>query len=88
MGDPAWPMPLVQKYRSQMSSNFADFTNAVDGFGGAVTAALFLQSFVNDTPWAHLDIYAWKDGADGAWSEGGGSGQAVAGLAGFLANSV
>jgi leucyl aminopeptidase len=83
-GDPVWPMPLIQKYRSQMLSNFADMTNAVDGFGGAVTAALFLESFVGDTPWAHFDIYGWKDSADGAWSESGGSGQAVLGLIEYL----
>lgn len=83
-GDDVWPMPLYQKYRVQMNSPFADRTNAVDGFGGAVTAALFLESFVNDVPWAHLDIYAWKDSPDGAFLEPGGSGQAVQGLAQWL----
>ncbi|NCN41433.1 leucyl aminopeptidase family protein, partial [bacterium] len=83
-GDDAWPMPLYQKYRSQMNSSFANMTNAVDGFGGAVTAALFLESFVKDLPWAHLDIYAWKDSAEGPISEPGGSGQAVMGLANWL----
>jgi leucyl aminopeptidase len=62
--------------------------NSVEApFGGAVTAALFLESFVKEKPWAHLDVYAWKDGADGAWSEGGGSGQAVLGLIQFLLGS-
>lgn len=83
-GDDVWPMPLYQKYRSQMNSSFADMTNAVDGFGGAVTAALFLESFVNDIPWAHLDIYAWKDSAEGSILESGGSGQAVQGLIAWL----
>lgn len=83
-GDFAWPMPLIQKYRNSMNSPFADFVNAVDGFGGAVTAALFLERFVRDVPWAHFDIYAWKDAADGAWLESGGSGQMVAGLAHWL----
>ncbi len=83
-GDDVWPMPLYQKYRSQMNSSFADMTNSVDGFGGAVTAALFLESFVNEIPWAHLDIYAWKDSAEGSILESGGSGQAVQGLIGWL----
>lgn len=83
-GDLVWPMPLFQKYRSQTSSNFADMVNSVDGFGGAVTAALFLEKFVGDVPWAHLDIYAWKDSSDGCWLEGGGSGQSVLGLAEYL----
>lgn len=86
-GDPAWYMPLYQKYRPSMNSSVADMTNSVEApFGGAITAALFLESFVQEKPWAHLDIYGWKDGADGAWSEGGGSGQAVLGLIQFLKN--
>ncbi len=76
-GELSWPMPLLQKYRSSMSSNFADMVNSVDGFGGAVTAALFLEKFVKDVPWAHFDIYAWKDSADGCYLEGGGNGQTV-----------
>jgi leucyl aminopeptidase len=83
-GDLTWIMPLFQKYRSHLNSPFADMVNATDGFGGAVTAALFLEKFVKDVPWAHLDIYAWKDGADGAWIESGGSGQSVLGLAHWL----
>lgn len=76
-GDFVWVMPLYQKYRSQMHSTFADMINSPDGFGGAITAALFLQKFVGDVPWAHLDVYAWKDSSDGAWTESGGSGQGV-----------
>lgn len=83
-GDLTWVMPLYQKYRSQLNSPFADMVNATDGFGGAVTAALFLEKFVKDIPWAHLDIYAWKDGADGAFLESGGNGQSVLGLAHWL----
>jgi leucyl aminopeptidase len=83
-GDLNWPMPLFQRYRAATSSNFADMVNAVDGFGGAVTAALFLEKFVRDVPWAHFDIYQWKDSADGAWLESGGSGQAIACLADWL----
>ena len=85
-GDLCWRMPLFQKYRNSMSSNFADMTNATDGFGGAVTAALFLESFVQKQPWANFDIYAWNDGADGAISEGGGNGQCVQNLIFYLNN--
>jgi leucyl aminopeptidase len=85
-GDLNWPMPLYQKYRSMFSSNFADLTNSPDGFGGAITAALFLEKFVADVPWAHLDIYAWKDSADGAWIESGGSGQSVLSLCRWLSS--
>lgn len=83
-GEPCWRMPLWQKYRGPMKSTFADMNNSVEGFGGAITAALFLESFVEDVPWAHFDIYAWRDSADGAQVEAGGSGQAVQTLAFFL----
>ena len=79
-GDLAWRIPLYQPYRSSLKSTFADCQNSADGFGGAITAALFLESFVGKIPFAHLDIYAWKDGAGGAWSEMGGSGQSVQAL--------
>lgn len=83
-GDWCWRMPLFQPYRGQMTSTVADMTNSVDGFGGAITAALFLESFVNGIPWAHLDIYAWKNKPEGALAEVGGSGQMVQGLAQWL----
>lgn len=88
-GDPVWYMPLYQKYRNGLNSPVANMINSVEApFGGAITAALFLESFVKEKPWAHLDIYAWKDGADGAWSEGGGSGQAVMGLIQWLSKGL
>lgn len=83
-GEYVWRMPLIQKYRASMKSNFADMTNSVEGFGGAVTAALFLESFVQKQPWAHFDIYAWSDAADGALLEAGGNGQLVQTLAEFV----
>lgn len=85
-GDLAWRMPLFQNYKSMFKSTFADFINASDGFGGAITAALFLQQFVRDVPWAHFDIYAWKDSAGGAFAESGGNGQSIQALTDFLTN--
>jgi leucyl aminopeptidase len=83
--DLCWPMPLFQNYRNQLRSNFADMSNCSDsGFGGAISAALFLESFVDQKAWAHLDIFAWRDGVNGAYSESGGSGQSVLMLAAFL----
>jgi leucyl aminopeptidase len=76
-GDLAWRMPLFQPYKTMLRSSFADYANASDGFAGAITAALFLELFVGQIPWAHLDIYSWKDGAGGAYSESGGNGQPV-----------
>ena len=83
-GDLLWPMPLIHNYRSQLDSTFADMKNCSNGWGGAVTAALFLESFVQDVSWAHLDIYAWNDQPKGAICEVGGSGQAVQCLAHWL----
>ncbi|MFZ3230343.1 MAG: leucyl aminopeptidase family protein [Pseudobdellovibrio sp.] len=76
-GDPAWRMPLIQKYFSTLNSNFADFKNSGEGFGGAITAALFLEKFCGGKKWAHLDIYSWTDKSTGALASAGGSGQAV-----------
>ncbi len=76
-GEPNWRMPLVQKYFSSMSSNFADFKNSGEGFGGAITAALFLEKFCNGLKWAHLDIYSWTDKAQGPYLTSGANGQPV-----------
>jgi leucyl aminopeptidase len=83
-GELNWPMPLYQKYRSMFSSNYADMINSPDGFAGAITAALFLEKFTGDVPWAHLDIYSWKDSPEGAWLESGGSGQGVLSMTEWL----
>jgi leucyl aminopeptidase len=83
-GDLNWRMPLFGKYTASFSSPFADMVNAVDGFGGAITAALFLEKFTRQKPWAHLDIYAWADKASGALASSGGSGQAVQALVRFI----
>jgi len=87
-GDLNWRLPLFQKYSQGFSSNFADFVNATDGFGGSITAALFLEKFVRQKPWAHLDIYAWNDKANGGLSFAGGNGQPVQALIEFLKNKV
>jgi leucyl aminopeptidase len=52
----AWPMPLLQEHRDAMRSQVADLKNAGGRNAGASTAAGFLQAFVGDTPWVHLDI--------------------------------
>ncbi len=84
MGDHCWRMPLVDRYFSGLSSPFADFKNSSEGFGGAITAALFLQKFVNQKKWAHLDIYGWNDKSSGSLGFAGGSGQAVPMLIDFV----
>jgi leucyl aminopeptidase len=63
--DPCWRMPLDDDYADGLKSNFADMGNVAGRAGGSITAAKFLQKFVGDLPWAHLDIAgtAWKGGA-------------------------
>ena len=60
--DPLWRMPLHQPYKKNLSSPFADLNNiSPGGYGGAITAALFLEHFVeNDVPWIHIDLMAWN----------------------------
>lgn len=71
--DPLWPLPLYQPYKKLISSPIADLNNvASTGFGGAITAALFLQHFVDeDIPWAHFDVYAWNSSARDGRPKGG-----------------
>jgi leucyl aminopeptidase len=61
-GDALWRMPLPNAYEKQIDSVIADVKNTGGRPGGSITAALFIQRFVNDLPWAHLDIasIAWK----------------------------
>ena len=60
--DDIWRLPLHGEYRHQLKSNVADLVNcASSAFGGAITAALFLDSFVhNDCDWVHFDIMAYN----------------------------
>lgn len=60
--DPIWQMPLFKQYKDLLKSDVADMTNCASGpFGGAITAALYLQEFVNkDIPWVHFDVMAWN----------------------------
>ncbi len=60
--DPVWQLPLHKPYRYLLNSDTADISNcATDAFGGAITAALFLNEFVPDTTrWLHFDVMAWN----------------------------
>ncbi len=60
--DRLWRLPLHRPYRRSLESRVADLNNISDDpYGGAVTAALFLEAFVEaGTPWAHIDLMAWN----------------------------
>lgn len=60
--DPIWRLPLHQPYQHLIESGVADISNsAPTGYGGAITAALYLEKFVKPKiPWVHFDIMAWN----------------------------
>ena len=55
-GDQVWRFPINESYNKLINSKFADMKNIGMGGAGSITAAQFLQRFVNDTSWAHIDI--------------------------------
>lgn len=69
--DPLWHMPLWQPYFSFLSSPIADMKNSGGSFAGAITAALFLEKFVDNRPWMHLDVYGWNPSAVPGQPQGG-----------------
>jgi leucyl aminopeptidase len=62
-GERVWRMPLAPEYDKLIDSQFADMKNTGGRYGGSITAAQFLQRFVDNTPWAHLDIAGTAMGA-------------------------
>ncbi|MBL7714951.1 MAG: hypothetical protein JNL01_05745 [Bdellovibrionales bacterium] len=61
-GEPAWPLPLSRRYGEELKNSLADLTNmGKNRAGGASIGAAFLQNFVAETPWCHLDIAGTHD---------------------------
>ncbi|HEX8816711.1 MAG TPA: leucyl aminopeptidase [Terriglobales bacterium] len=83
-GEKFWRLPLDEEYRDIIKSNIADIINSGGRWGGAVTAAMFLKEFAEETPWIHLDIAgtAWTEDAK-PWIAKGPSGIAVRSLVEF-----
>lgn len=71
--DPLWQLPLYDGYRSQLDSKIADLNNVSNsGYGGAITAALFLKEFVPESiRWVHIDCMAWNTSTQSGRPEGG-----------------
>jgi len=80
-GESFWRLPLGEEYREQIHSQIADLMNTGGRYGGSCNAAAFLEQFVGETPWIHLDIAgtAWLDDAK-PWMASGPSGIAVRSL--------
>jgi leucyl aminopeptidase len=79
VGEPVWPLPLPPEYRKMLDSEVADLKNVSSGgYGGALTAGLFLETFTDDVAWAHLDIAGpARAGADDGELTKGGTGFGV-----------
>jgi leucyl aminopeptidase len=73
VGERVWPLPLPTDYRRGIDSSVADMKNVGPREGGALTAGIFLQEFVDGVPWAHLDIAgpAFLGSDDGYLPRGG-----------------
>lgn len=81
-GERAWPLPMDSDFDESIRSKVADIKNVgANRYGGAIIGAKFLQQFVGNVPWAHLDIAgpAWSD-HDSAWRDAGGTGAFVRSL--------
>jgi len=73
--EPVWQLPLAKEYRKLLDSNVADLRNIGGPYGGTITASLFLNEFVGDVPWAHLDIAGPMNvDADEGWLTRGATG--------------
>jgi leucyl aminopeptidase len=83
-GEKMWRLPLDDEYKDMIRSSIADIMNSGGRWGGAVTAAMFLKEFAEDTPWLHLDIAgtAWMED-NKPWIAKGPSGIAVRTLVEF-----
>ncbi len=71
-GEELWRMPMGERFDKAIDSPIADMKNIGGAFGGSITAAQFIQRFVNKVPWAHLDIAgtAWAEEARGSTPKG------------------
>jgi leucyl aminopeptidase len=66
-GEKLWQLPIFEEHEEQLKSSIADMKNIGGRSAGAITAAVFLSNFVDNTPWVHLDI------AGTAWFQEGSS---------------
>lgn len=84
-GEKIWQLPMDDELRSEIKSDIADIKNAGNRWGAAITAAMFLEQFVGNTPWAHLDIAgpAYNE-KDSNWNPKGGTGFGVRTMVSYI----
>jgi leucyl aminopeptidase len=78
VGERLWRFPMGDEYDRDLKSPIADMKNIGGGKAGSITAAQFLQRFIKDVPWAHLDIagVVWNEKGT-ALAPGGATGYGV-----------
>ena len=86
--DRVWEMPMFDEYQEQIDSKIADIKNTGGREAGTITAACFLSQFVDDIPWAHLDIAgtAWNMKGTDISPVGGATGAGVRLIMDYLRN--
>ena len=88
VGEGLWQMPMFRHYEEQLKSDVADIRNIGSRWGGAITAAKFLQRFARDLPWAHLDIAGPSFASSGTgWRDSGATACMVRSLITWLASN-
>jgi leucyl aminopeptidase len=88
-GEPGWPLPVWEEYREQIKSDVADLRNTGGRPAGSITAALFLQEFVDGFPWVHLDVAGTAySQADLGWLPKGPTGTPVGTFVEFVRGRV
>jgi leucyl aminopeptidase len=85
-GEKMWELPLEKNYKKLLKSDIADLKNIGGRYGGALTAGLFLEEFVDKTPWAHLDIAgpAYAERPINSYEKKGATGHGVRTLIEFI----
>ena len=84
-----WQMPMFDIFKKNLKSPYADMQNTGVRWGGSTNAAKFLEEFIDDTKWTHLDIAgtAWASGANSYYSQKGATGQVFRTVFSYLKNS-
>jgi leucyl aminopeptidase len=84
-GEKMWQLPMDDELRPEIKSDVADMKNVGSRWGGAITAAMFLENFVGSTDWAHIDIAgpAYNE-KETSWSPRGGTGFGVRTLVSYI----
>ncbi len=84
-GETVWQLPLDRRYRSELDSEVADMKNIGGENAGAITAALFLEEFIDGVPWAHIDMAGTaQSDRDASWRTKGATGYGARLLLDFL----